>query len=220
MNMRLSRFSAFVCFVLVVSAILAPGCANKKPALVAASQPAASTQATPQATPEQPPPPAQETQTQSQGTPPPDPAQKQAQEAQAQEQPTPAEPEKSDKTKAKAKPHPGTRKSGETAHNVPPKIVVRPDGAEPSSTPGQISPSISSKEANQDQATTDQLLQKTENNLNGIKRQLSADEQAIVTQIRDYMNQSRQATKQNDLTRAHNLAVKAQLLCDELVKKR
>lgn len=40
----------------------------------------------------------------------------------------------------------------------------------------------------------------------------------MLNQIRDYMNQSRQAIAENDLDRAHNLAMKAHLLCDELVK--
>ncbi len=103
---------------------------------------------------------------------------------------------------------------------MPPKTVVKPDGAEAISPPGQISPSLPHAEVAQTQATTEQLMQSTEANLNGMKRQLSQDEQAIVTQIRDFMAQSRQATKENDLARAHNLAVKASLLSDELAKRR
>jgi glucose/arabinose dehydrogenase len=197
--------------VVCLALALVPGCAKKKPTVVAVSQPP-EPQATPQPTPEQPPP-TQETQTPSQGTPPPEPT---PTPAQAEAQPSPSD---ADKNKATAKPHSGTKKPSETAHNSRPKIVVKADG-ESSATPGQISPSISTSDANQDQTTTEQLLQKTENNLNGIKRQLSADEQAVVTQIRDYMKQSREATKQNNLVRARNLAVKAQLLCDELVKQR
>jgi outer membrane biosynthesis protein TonB len=200
--------SIAILVVCVVLALLA-GCA-KKPPVVAVGQPPAP-QAAPQPTPEQPPP-AQPAQTQSQGTPPPEPT---PTPAPPEAQPTPAEAEKS----KPAKPHPGTKKPAESARNTRPKIVVKNE-AEPSATPGQISPSISSTEASKDQVTTEQLLQKTENNLNGIKRQLSSDEQAIVAQIRDYMKQSREATRQNDLVRARNLAVKAQLLCDELVKKR
>jgi hypothetical protein len=64
------------------------------------------------------------------------------------------------------------------------------------------------------------LLQSTEASLNGIKRQLSPDEQAVVAQIHDYVSQSRQATKANDLTRAYNLALKARLLSDDLAKPR
>jgi hypothetical protein len=203
----MSSMRSIATLAICIALALLPGCVKKKPAVVAVAQPPAP-QATPQPTPEQPPPPAQETQTPSQGTPPPE------------QTPTPAEaqPTPADKSKPATKPRTPAKKPAETARNKPPKIVVKPE-AEPSSTPGQISPSISSTDASQDQNTTEQLLQKTENNLNGIKRQLSQDEQAVVTQIRDFMKQSREATKQNDLVRARNLAVKAQLLCDELVKK-
>ena len=40
----------------------------------------------------------------------------------------------------------------------------------------------------------------------------------MVAQIKDYMAQSRKATKDSDTVRAHNLALKARLLSDELVK--
>lgn len=188
------------------------GCGGKKPKAVAQQQPpapAAAPQPAPEPTPEAPRPQNQESQAPSQGTPPPDQAQTQA----------PAE--NADKAKPKTKP-PTTKKTGsqDAARSVPPKIVVKPDAAEPASTPGQISPSVSSAQAGHDQATTEQLLQTTETSLNGIKRELSKDEQAIVTQIRDFMKQSRQAITQNDLVRAHNLATKAHLLSDELVKRR
>jgi outer membrane biosynthesis protein TonB len=205
MNGLRSVAALTVCIALT----LLPGCAKKKPTVVAASQPPAP-QATP--TPEQPSAPA-ESQTSSQGTPPPE---QTPTPAEAQAEPTPSD---TDKAKPATKPRTPTKKPAETARNTKPRIVVKPE-PEPSSPSGTISPSISSSDASQEQNTTDQLLQKTENNLNGIKRQLSPDEQALVNQIRDYMKQSREATKQNDLVRARNLAVKAQLLCDELVKKR
>jgi hypothetical protein len=191
------------------------GCARKKP-VTAVPQAPAPVAATPQTTPEPAPaegqPQAQASQTPAQGTPPPD-----QQPAQVSEEKTD---EKADATKAKTgKPRPAGKRT--EARNVPPKTtVVKPDGAESTSSPGQISPSLSHAEVAQAQATTEQLLQTTEANLNGIKRQLSQDEQAIVTQIRDFMAQSRQATKENDLVRAHNLAVKASLLSDELAKRR
>lgn len=195
-------------FTICVVVLMLPGC-KKKPTAVAVSQPPAP-QATP--TPEQTPQPAPETQTQSQGTPPPEST---PTPSEAEAQPSPSD---ADKAKTANKTRTPAKKSTETARNNKPKIVVKPE-PEPSSTPGQISPSISS-DAGQEQNTTDQMLQRTENNLNGIKRQLSSDEQAIVNQIRDYMKQSREATKRNDLVGARNLAVKAQLLCDDLLKKR
>ncbi|HYY69629.1 MAG TPA: hypothetical protein VE734_07845, partial [Terriglobales bacterium] len=58
----------------------------------------------------------------------------------------------------------------------------------------------------------------TQANLNSINRSLSSDEQAMVAQIKDYMAQSRKASADSDSVRAHNLALKARLLSDELVK--
>jgi hypothetical protein len=63
-------------------------------------------------------------------------------------------------------------------------------------------------------------LASAETNLNGINRQLSKDEEAMRAQIKEFINQSRKATTENDLARAHNLAVKAHLLSDELIKQR
>lgn len=158
----------------------------------------------------------------SQGTPPPDPGQIQPAEEKADTQPeTQAADENAAKSKARP-PHSAKKPAppAATARNIPPKIVVKPDGAEPSATPGQISPGSPNGDVSHDQANTEQLLQSSESNLNNIKRQLSSDEQAIVTQIRDYMSQSRQAIKENDLVRARNLALKAHLLSDDLAKRR
>jgi hypothetical protein len=209
--MKPARKNPLLPLCLVVLAVFS-GCARKKP-VTALPQPPAPSVAAPQATPEPVPaeaqPQAQASQTPTQGTPPPD-----QQPAQLSEEKTE---EKADAAKAK-KPRATGKKT--EARNVPPKTVVKPDGAEGISPPGQISPGLSHAEIAQAQATTEQLLQSTEATLNGLKRQLSQDEQAIVTQIRDFMAQSRQATKENDLVRAHNLAVKANLLSDELAKRR
>ncbi len=67
--------------------------------------------------------------------------------------------------------------------------------------------------------TTAQLIDGCESSLRTINRKLSDDEQATVSQIRNYIVQSRTATTQNDLERANNLALKAHLLCDALVKR-
>jgi hypothetical protein len=155
-------------------------------------------------------------QTPAQGTPPPAPDQAQ-----------PAD-DKTEKPKAhNGKQHTGkkngqatSKSTSETAHNVPPKVVVKPEDTAAGPTPGLISPGPARPDPARDQATTEQLLQSAEANLNGIKRQLSEDEHAIVTQIHDYVSQSRQATKENDAVRAHNLALKAQLLSDDLARRR
>lgn len=110
-------------------------------------------------------------------------------------------------------------KPKDVARSLPPKIVIQ-EGAVPASSSAPVAPLLSHDDAAHNQATTEQLMASTESNLNGIKRQLSADEQALKNQILDYMNQSQQATKDGDLVRARNLALKAHLLSDDMVKLR
>lgn len=198
--------------VLVLALMLLLGCAAKKQAgptqpPVQAPAAAATPEATPEAAPSPSATPAQQSQLPAQGTPPPEPEQ------------TPAA--NTNKT-ANGKQHSGKKSSTgtrETAKNSAPKTTVVPADAEPPTSGGTISPGgISTSTPNE--PSTDQLLQSTENSLNGLNRQLSSDEQVMVMQIRDFINQSRQATKDNDGVRAHNLAVKAHLLCDDLMKHR
>jgi hypothetical protein len=87
---------------------------------------------------------------------------------------------------------------------------------EPRSTPAPIAPTVSPSDAQRDQSNTEKLLQAAENTLNNIKRQLSKQEEAMVAQARSYINQSRQATKDNDPARAFTLAQKANWLSNEL----
>lgn len=117
------------------------------------------------------------------------------------------------------KPHPA-RKPPQVATNTPPKIVITEGGAGSGGDSiglGQPGPAA---DAAHNQFSTEQLLERTEANLRGIKRLLTSDEQSLATQIRDFMAQSRQATKDGELVRARNLAVKANLLSDELVKQK
>lgn len=206
----------------LMAATLLSGCAQKKPAVAvpqtptAAQQPPAS-----QPTPGETQPQTRQPQASpTQGTPPPEPQPSPQPALQPGEPAQPAQPaaEKPESTKARtAKPRANAKKAGtETAR----KTTVPPDGAGPAPAAGQISPSLSHAEIARDQATTEQLLQGTESTLNGITRQLSEDEKAIATQIRDYVKQSRQASQANDLTRAYNLAMKARLLADDLAKRR
>jgi hypothetical protein len=98
------------------------------------------------------------------------------------------------------------------------KLIIQ-EGSAPDS-PGQLAAGVglddSSSHAKQ---TTEQLLQSAQANLNSINRPLSPEEQAMVAQIKDYMAQSRKAAADSDTVRAHNLALKAHLLSDELVKQ-
>jgi len=96
----------------------------------------------------------------------------------------------------------------------PPRIVIQ-DGSSGTNGSGKVA---GANDAAQSQATTQQLIDSTENNLRNLKRTLSAEEQTTVKQINDYLKQSKDAVKDGDLSRAHNLALKARLLSDELVK--
>jgi outer membrane biosynthesis protein TonB len=206
--MKTLRLNPAAAGVLLLALITA-GCEHKKPVLVMPQQPPPTS--TPQATP---------TPTEAE-------AQPAQQQPEAQPAPTPAEqPQAAGKTAEKPKPkhprHAAAKKPGEkpeVAHNTPRKIIP----AEPAPTPqqtGQISPGPTPADGGNSQASTDQLLQGAEANLNGITRTLSKDEEAMRAQIREFIKQSRTATTENDPTRAHTLAVKARLLSDELVKQR
>jgi len=59
----------------------------------------------------------------------------------------------------------------------------------------------------------------TEENLKKIAgRQLSSGQQQTVSQIRQFVEQAKQAVAAGDAERGHNLAVKARLLSEELTK--
>ncbi len=66
---------------------------------------------------------------------------------------------------------------------------------------------------------TAQIVDATENSLKNLSRSLNDDEKAMKTQIQSYLQQSRKATTDGDFERAYNLAKKAQLLADALIKK-
>lgn len=111
-----------------------------------------------------------------------------------------------------ASPSPNT-----TANNTPGKTIIREGGAA-DPVPGAILPGTDHNEAAQQRHATEQLLQSTDDALKTINRPLNDDERAMVDQIRNYMIQARAATTDGDFTRANNLAVKAHLLSDALVK--
>jgi hypothetical protein len=194
--------------------VICSGCEHKKPVLVMPQQ-QPPTSAAPQPTPE---PAAQ--------------AADQPLVPAATPSPTPAEePKKAATTKPRRGHHTAAKKpavpagddkpGSEVAKNTPPKKVIPAEKAEPTPpSTGQISPGPTPADAAHSQTSTDQLLQGAEANVNGITRQLSKEEEGMRAQIREFIKQSRTATTENDLARAHTLAVKARLLSDELVKQR
>lgn len=100
--------------------------------------------------------------------------------------------------------------------NCPPEtIVVRHGGSTDPSI--QLAGGATGGQATQEKATANQMLASTEENLKKIEgRQLSTSEQETVTQIRQYIEQSKSAITSNDLERARTLAWKAQTLSDDL----
>jgi len=105
----------------------------------------------------------------------------------------------------------------EAPANCPPtKTVIKNGGT--SEPAVQLTDSEGAAQAQQ-RSTTDQLLGSTEDNLKKIAgRQLTSAQQDMVSQIRQYMQQSKEAVTAGDAERGRMLAQKAQLLSDELVK--
>ncbi len=82
-----------------------------------------------------------------------------------------------------------------------------------------IAADVTSAQLMRQKQSTAQLLDETEKTISGLKGSLSHDEEEMLAQIRSYVNQSRKATSDGDFERAYNLATKAHLLSDALVKK-
>jgi hypothetical protein len=103
------------------------------------------------------------------------------------------------------------------AKATPPRIVVQPGPATPTSD-APVVPDMSHTEEAHHRQTTEQLMLSTEANLKSLRRVLNPDERSLLQQVQLFMAQSREASESQDLVRAHNLAMKAHLLSDELVR--
>jgi hypothetical protein len=99
---------------------------------------------------------------------------------------------------------------------APSKVVVKNGG---SPEPTVQLKGGTAEEASHQRSTTNQLATATQENLKKIAgRQLNPSQQEMVSQIKEFMKQSKAAIAAGDLERGHNLALKAHLLSDELVK--
>lgn len=106
--------------------------------------------------------------------------------------------------------------SATTKKCPPAKIVVNQGGATDSSI--QLAGGAA-KQTSQARATAEPMIDQTESNLKKLEgRQLSSAEQDMVTQIRQYVEQSKTAVAAGDVERARTLAWKAQTLSEDLVK--
>ena len=99
----------------------------------------------------------------------------------------------------------------------PSKTVVRNGGT--SDPTLDLSPGVSPQQASHQVENTNQLLATSDANLKKIAgRQLSANQQDTVKQIKSYMEQAKKAAGDGDQQRAYNLAFKANLLSAELAE--
>lgn len=97
----------------------------------------------------------------------------------------------------------------------PPKKVVKQGGITEQSI--QLAGGSATGEATQKRESTNQMLTATEQNLKKVTvTQLSAAQQNSVSQILQFVDQSRNALKAADFERAENLARKAKVLSDDL----
>jgi hypothetical protein len=106
--------------------------------------------------------------------------------------------------------------TGNAPANCPPtKVIVRQGGT--SDPTVQLAGGAGADKASRDSAN--QMLATTEQNLKKLEgRNLSANQQDVVTQIHGFMEQSKSAAASGDTARARTLAWKAQLLSEDLVK--
>ncbi len=158
-------------------------------------------------------------------------------------EPPPPEPKQEEPLPEPAKPKPAQHHKKKSTTTTPPATTTAQGGAPAPAAPASsgnttiaaahspanpsaeapstaaIGADVNSAQLSQQVRTTAQLLDETEKTLNGLNHTLSHDQEEIVNQIRSYIGQSRTATKDGDFERAYNLATKAHLLSDALVKK-
>jgi hypothetical protein len=130
---------------------------------------------------------------------------------------TPAQPGQPDASKVAAKKRRRRKPVAATTTTTPEKKVVRNGGTADAGT--QLSPGVSDEQASRERQTTSQLLSSTDVNLKQLSaRQLNTTQQDSVSQIKKYMEQAKAAEAAGDVQRAQNLASKALMLSDDLVK--
>lgn len=133
----------------------------------------------------------------------------------------PKKPARSSTNTAKKSPSPPTAPATPPASNTQTVASLRlPKSAAPEAAPpSALATAVSSTQATQQKEDTARMVDATENALKGINRSLTDEEKSMRSQIQSYLQQSRKATTEGDFERAYNLAKKAQLLADALVKK-
>lgn len=194
-------------YVLVLMLLLGAACNKKKPQLPVQAHAPTLSVPVPEQIPEAQPPPEQPSTTATEEPPPEPPKPKTKRTHTAPKKAVPAANAQNSSTA------PGTGNTTIAAARPPatPAAEPTPDMA--------IGADVSSAQLSQQKQTTLQMLDATEKNLKSLPRNLSHDEEAMVAQIKSYVGQSRKATSDGDFERAYNLATKARLLSDALLKK-
>ncbi|MFY9742617.1 MAG: hypothetical protein WA252_19150 [Candidatus Sulfotelmatobacter sp.] len=135
--------------------------------------------------------------------------------------PTAAQSSATPKPASSAKTHTHAKKNihsncSNAASCPPPKKVVKNGGADEPNI--ELLGGSPAQQASSERST-EQITAATNDNLKKIaERQLSSSEQETVGQIRQFIEESRQAAAAGDPERAQNLATKARLLSEELLK--
>lgn len=107
--------------------------------------------------------------------------------------------------------------AGTSSPCPPPKVIVRQGGTSQPSV--QVAGGAPGSQTSQQRNTANEMLDVAEGNLKKIAgRQLSSQQQEMVSQIHQFMDQSKASVVDGDVDRARTLAWKAQLLSEELVK--
>ncbi len=146
----------------------------------------------------------------------PSPAASSASPAPAQAGPPPPPPAQNKKTATPSSVH--KKRNHKKTTSKPEKVVVRNGSTTDPSV--QFSTTASPEQATHERQSTAGLLATTQANLQKLSgRQLSSSQQDTLTEIRGYMKQAKAAEDAGDLQSAQNLALKAQLLSSELVRK-
>jgi outer membrane biosynthesis protein TonB len=138
----------------------------------------------------------------------------------------PPKPAETTAQKPAQKPHKTAHKPATPAVAAPPEASkAEPAKAEApkAETPKadsstQISADVPRAAAQTQTWNTEQMLRDSESKLASLGRQLNSDEEEMERQARSYISQGRQAVRAGDLVRAYNLAMKANLLANELAK--
>ncbi len=137
----------------------------------------------------------------------------------AQPEPTAQKPESkapASKKASKKRHHHRKKLPSDSSTGTEKKVVKNGGTADPVV---QLAPGISAEQASSQRQSTAQLLSATDENLKQLaSRQLDSTQQDSVSQIRKYMEQAKTAEAAGDVQRALNLASKALLLADDLVK--